>query len=222
MTLGDRIVVMKDGIIQQADTPLVTYNHPTNRFVAGFIGMPPMNFFDGAIKQDNGQMVFEEGKLANARVAGTSGNGAETAKSGNGQPSDEPRVMVGELTLPGNGFRLPVPQHLAGALAGLVGRHVVLGIRPEHFHTRPTGGEGDCCPLKVQLNVVEPLGNDMDIYMATALHDHVVGRVEAQQQGLEIGTQATVYVDLRKVHFFEPGVTGMNLSLVKEPAHAIA
>ena len=50
MTLGDRIVVMKDGIIQQADTPLKTYNIPANRFVAGFIGMPPMNFFDGAIE----------------------------------------------------------------------------------------------------------------------------------------------------------------------------
>ena len=36
MTLGDRIVVMKDGVIQQADTPLETYNHPNNRFVAGF------------------------------------------------------------------------------------------------------------------------------------------------------------------------------------------
>src|SRR5450755_48109 len=45
MTLGDRIVVMKDGVIQQADTPLATYNSPVNRFVAGFIGMPPMNFF---------------------------------------------------------------------------------------------------------------------------------------------------------------------------------
>src|SRR5437879_6750639 len=50
MTLGDRIVVMKDGVIQQQDTPLRTYSFPVNRFVAGFIGMPPMNFFDGALK----------------------------------------------------------------------------------------------------------------------------------------------------------------------------
>src|ERR1700723_2930114 len=64
MTLGDRIVVMKDGLIQQADTPLVTYNRPVNRFVAGFIGMPPMNFFDGAIKSVAGQLVFQEGRLA--------------------------------------------------------------------------------------------------------------------------------------------------------------
>jgi multiple sugar transport system ATP-binding protein len=61
MTLGDRIVVMKDGKIQQADTPLETYNSPANRFVAGFIGMPPMNFFDGVLKNIDGQLVFREG-----------------------------------------------------------------------------------------------------------------------------------------------------------------
>ena len=67
MTLGDRIVIMKDGIIQQADTPLATYQKPVNRFVAGFIGMPPMNFFDGLLKVANGAMVFEEGKLEDAK-----------------------------------------------------------------------------------------------------------------------------------------------------------
>jgi ABC-type sugar transport system ATPase subunit len=50
MTLGDRIVVMKDGIIHQNDTPLKTYSYPVNASSPGFIGMPPMNFFDGAIK----------------------------------------------------------------------------------------------------------------------------------------------------------------------------
>jgi multiple sugar transport system ATP-binding protein len=218
MTLGDRIVVMKDGVIQQADTPLRTYNCPNNRFVAGFIGMPPMNFFDGAIKAEGGRLVFEEGRLENAKVA--SGAGA-----GNGKPrSDEPVVMIGELTLPGGGFRLDVPEHLRERLEGVVGRHVVLGIRPEHFHLRAVDGPaGSSMALNVQFNVVEPLGNDMDIYMSTSLHPHVVGRVEAQQTGLEASSQMTVFVDLRKIHFFEPGATGMNLSLVKnESAHAIA
>ena len=57
--------------------------------------------------------------------------------------------------------------------------------------------------------------------MSTALNDHVVARVEAHP-GLQTNAQVTAYVDLRKVHFFEPGETGMNLSLVKESAHAIA
>ena len=46
MTLGDRVVVMRDGRVQQAGTPLVVYNNPVNRFVAGFIGAPAMNFLD--------------------------------------------------------------------------------------------------------------------------------------------------------------------------------
>jgi multiple sugar transport system ATP-binding protein len=50
MTLGDRIVVMNDGIIQQADTPLNVYRKPANRFVAGFIGSPPMNLLEGSVE----------------------------------------------------------------------------------------------------------------------------------------------------------------------------
>jgi hypothetical protein len=60
----------------------------------------------------------------------------------------------------------------------------------------------------------------MDLYMATRLNDHVVGRVEAES-GLTIGQETTVFVDSRRIHFFEPGDTGMNLSLTNEPAHAI-
>jgi multiple sugar transport system ATP-binding protein len=214
MTLGDRIVVMKDGHIQQADTPLNTYNNPVNRFVAGFIGMPPMNFFNGAIKSVKGQISFEEGKLEHARPVG--------------KGSDEPVVMAGELTFPGNGFTLSLgdlPSAMRNRLSAKAGAHVVLGIRPEHFHLT-AGPEGTFAPIRVKLNVIEPLGSDMDVYMNTTLHDYVVGRLEAQG-GLQAGTETTVYVDLRKVHFFEPGETGMNLSLetispTSEPAHALA
>lgn len=53
MTMGDRIVVMKNGIVQQIDVPLNLYNKPVNKFVAGFIGTPPMNFIEGKIKKDD-------------------------------------------------------------------------------------------------------------------------------------------------------------------------
>ena len=52
MTMGTRIVVMKDGIIQQVDTPQNIYNYPANIFVASFIGSPQMNFFDGVVEMD--------------------------------------------------------------------------------------------------------------------------------------------------------------------------
>ncbi len=54
MTLGDRIAVMNDGRLQQFDSPQRVYDEPTNRFVAGFIGEPPMNFFDAEFVERNG------------------------------------------------------------------------------------------------------------------------------------------------------------------------
>ena len=62
MTMGTRIVVMKDGFIQQIDTPLNLYNKPINKFVAGFIGTPQMNFFNIKLnkKDDNVDLKFNE------------------------------------------------------------------------------------------------------------------------------------------------------------------
>ena len=57
MTLGDRIVIMKDGFIQQIGTPQEVFNHPYNLFVAGFIGSPQMNFFDAKLVKENGKYV---------------------------------------------------------------------------------------------------------------------------------------------------------------------
>ncbi len=61
MTLGDRIVVMKDGLVQQCGGPLEVYDTPANRFVAGFVGTPPMNFFNGRLVQESGGTFFDEG-----------------------------------------------------------------------------------------------------------------------------------------------------------------
>jgi len=61
MTLGDRVVVMKDGVTQQVGSALEIYNHPVNRFVASFLGSPPMNFFSGKLVDDAGRLFFDEG-----------------------------------------------------------------------------------------------------------------------------------------------------------------
>ena len=61
MTLGDRIVIMKDGFIQQIGTPQEVFDHPANLFVAGFIGMPQMNFFDAKLEQDGGKYAVSVG-----------------------------------------------------------------------------------------------------------------------------------------------------------------
>ena len=63
MTMGDRIVVMKDGDIQQIADPISLYDKPVNKFVAGFIGTPPMNFVKGTIIKKEGRLYFNEGKF---------------------------------------------------------------------------------------------------------------------------------------------------------------
>ncbi|MGI6690678.1 MAG: ABC transporter ATP-binding protein [Christensenellales bacterium] len=65
MTMGSRIVIMKDGFIQQVDTPQNNYDYPTNKFVAGFIGSPQMNFFDVTLIPENGKVyaTFGDSKI---------------------------------------------------------------------------------------------------------------------------------------------------------------
>ncbi len=64
MTMGDKIVVMKDGIIQQVDKPTNLYDYPVNKFVAGFIGTPQMNFFDVEMKREDNRLslTFKDGQ----------------------------------------------------------------------------------------------------------------------------------------------------------------
>jgi multiple sugar transport system ATP-binding protein len=59
MTMGDRIVVMKDGLKQQVGPPLELYFHPANKFVAGFIGSPAMNFMEGELASEGGAVYFQ-------------------------------------------------------------------------------------------------------------------------------------------------------------------
>ena len=73
MTMADRIAVMRDGVLQQCDTPQVLYDHPANVFVAGFIGTPAMNFFDATITGDSQELYVDTGSFRlrlNAEMSG--------------------------------------------------------------------------------------------------------------------------------------------------------
>ena len=172
MTLGDRIVVMKDGVIHQCGGPLEVYNTPTNRFVAGFVGTPPMNFLDGTLIEADGGVCFDEGT-----------------------------------------FKLRLSDDQVPELKGHVGSEVILGIRPEAMAMEAQGRfAGTDNVIPAQITVVEPLGEKMDLYAETGKHPHVVARVDARL-GLEAGQKLPLHVDVKKVHVFEPGEDGMNLSL---------
>ena len=64
MTMGTRIAVMRDGILQQIDAPQVLYDHPTNMFVAGFIGSPAMNFFEAKLARGQNGLMVDTGAFA--------------------------------------------------------------------------------------------------------------------------------------------------------------
>ena len=84
MTLGDRIVIMRDGFIQQIGTPQEVFDHPANLFVAGFIGSPQMNFFDGELIKEGDKYVAKccgnTIELPDNKQAALKANGVEAQK----------------------------------------------------------------------------------------------------------------------------------------------
>ena len=104
MTMGTRIVVMKDGFIQQVDTPQHLYDLPCNMFVAGFIGSPQMNFIDAVLKEEYGQYIVEFG--------------SEDTKSRSGVKY---QIIVPE-------------SKVTDDLGNYVGKEIILGVRPESIH----------------------------------------------------------------------------------------
>ncbi len=108
MTMGDRIVVMKDGFIQQVDTPQRLYDLPCNMFVAGFIGSPQMNFIESVILKKDGKFFVEFG--------------TEDTKTTRGVKYQIP---------------LPESKNKDGILENYVGKEVIMGIRPEDVHDEP-------------------------------------------------------------------------------------
>ncbi|MCI6560380.1 MAG: ABC transporter ATP-binding protein [Ruminococcus sp.] len=104
MTMGDRIVCMKDGVVQQVDTPQNLYERPANKFVAGFLGSPQMNFIDAVLKEEFGQYIVEFG--------------SEDSRS---QKGNKYQIIIPEAKV-------------NDELANYVNKEVILGVRPESIH----------------------------------------------------------------------------------------
>jgi multiple sugar transport system ATP-binding protein len=172
MTLGDRVVVMRDGFMQQVGRPLEIYNRPGNRFVAGFLGTPPMNFLDGMLVSDGNEMYFDAAD-----------------------------------------FRLLLPKERTANLGSHVGRGVILGVRPQAMNTQKEGrfaGKDNVIPGTVQ--VIEPLGEKMDLFVHTPKFPHIVARVDARSD-VQPNTDLNLYLDMSRVHVFDTDGEQMNLTL---------
>ena len=189
MTLGDRIVVMKDGIIQQCAPPLTVYERPVNKFVASFVGTPPMNFLNGKLMQAGGGVEFVFGSQ-----------------------------------------RVKLAEEMGRRLGSYMGKEMILGVRPEGLCPANVGKfAGVENGVKAKVVVAEPLGDKVDIYMTLgdgqdlAMDRLLVCRADAHEFGkVRAEDIITVFMDLSRVHVFESGETGVNVTLTKEPSHATA
>ena len=197
MTLGDRVVVMADGAIQQDATPLEVYRTPANRFVAGFVGTPAMNFYEGRLQcQDHGN--------TDAGVVFTP-DGAR----------DETPIQV---TLPSDALHhdhRPEPQDI-GAIPA------VLGLRPTNFRViAPERARPD--DLRLRVHFREPLGEQIDLrghalglgplIARVAVHE-LVSDPASEPAGLlpEINSEVVLRIDPDKAHLFASGPMGINLA----------
>jgi len=177
MTLGDRVVVMSQGLVQQADTPFEVYTNPINRFVAGFIGTPPMNFIGGRLIKAGDALKFVEA---------------------------------------GNGLELHIANKHKPALIKHVDKGVVLGVRPQALD-EVSGDIRDAAQeqgrlMELEVEVVEPLGDQMDVHGKTAGGLRFTARVRAHGD-LPIGSKAQLAIDAERVNVFAPGEFGDNLLL---------
>ena len=179
MTMGTRIVVMKDGIVQQVATPTDLYNLPVNLFVARFIGMPPMNTIEGRLGKD------EAGLFVCAEPIGTDSKEQSTHAVDSVKLYLLPRYETEEVLAP-------------------LDRPVILGIRPEHIYMEPEDVERySDTKLQVKAEVVEMLGAESYLYLKTQWDSNLTARINDQVHDVRYDDMITVALDPDHIHLFD-------------------
>ena len=166
MILGQRLIVMSNGVVQQIAQPMDVYRAPANRFVAGFFGSPTMNFIDGRLRRNDSRIEFTDGRT----------------------------------------ICVPAPP----GLEPFIGRHVVLGVRPEHVQPADQSTAAHAAPISLKVTFTEVLGDQMNLYTQTTDGLSIIARLKTQPS-LRSGATLALAVDPRDLNFFEPGSFGRNL-----------
>lgn len=173
MTMADRIVVMKDGFIQQVDSPQTLYDNPVNMFVAGFIGSPQMNFVESLLIKKGDELYVEFG--------------SEDTKTTRGQKYQ---------------IKLPASKNAKGVLDEYIDKEVIMGIRPEDVHDEPRYLESmPDCIIKADIEVTEKMGSETYLYFNTEGYGFTA-RVEPTSTARP-GDKVDVVIDNSKIHIFD-------------------
>ena len=206
MTMASRIVVMKGGYIQQIGTPIEIYDHPSNLFVATFIGSPAMNILEG--EYEDGKIYLNGGKVEIALPRGT-----KTAHD----TFYKEQIELANAKLAKLEEELSAKEKWDQALAdkventkneiasyeeALKGRHkVAYGIRPEDIHDVKEDKEGLTSPVELTVNVAELLGHEYYIHTDFGGVD-MVAKIPLSTP-IHNGDKISLAFDSKKAHIFD-------------------
>ncbi len=173
MTMGTRIVVMKDGLIQQVDTPQNLYLYPGNLFVAGFIGSPQMNFIESKLLKEGDDFFVEFG-------------------------TEDTKTRAGVKYK----IKLPASKNKDDVLEAYVGKDVIMGIRPEDVHNEeeliaqfPDG------IVEANVEVTELMGAETYLYM-NCEEQSINARVSPTNTA-KPGDRIQITLEPDKIHLFD-------------------
>ena len=173
MTMGDRIVVMKDGFIQQVDSPQNLYSNPVNLFVAGFMGSPQMNFVDAVLRKIEGRYTIEFG--------------SEDTKTSRGV-----KYYV----------ELPESKVDENVLSNYVDKEIIMGIRPENIHDEEMFiSSAKTGIIDADVEITEMMGAEVYLYL-TCQGIALTARVDPRSTARPQDT-IKVALDPNKVHIFD-------------------
>jgi len=174
MTMADRIVIMKDGYIQQIGTPVEVYSDPDNVFVGGFIGSPAMNFLN--VKLSKGVLDILPFK-------------SETTDLLTSDVSDKPT-------------KLKLPKQYASLLKNYEGKELILGVRPEDIYFGgDKHNEAPSDEIKLNCDYAELLGYELVLYSYIS-GQRIIVKTSAKRT-VETGEDFKIAFDENKLYFFD-------------------
>jgi multiple sugar transport system ATP-binding protein len=194
MTLGDRVAVLKRGILQQLATPRELYTNPVNLFVAGFIGSPPMNFLPATVEGNQVKLPFGTVTIPEAKAKNAQGKGLLIAGIRPEHFEDAAVMEAGKTA--GSTFKTKVD--------------VVEWLGNQAYAYSPFEA-----PEEVQQQLLQ-LERDLD---GEALHTQLVISLDSASR-IKEGDEATIWVDASKIHLFDP-TTNENLTVDPSAAGTI-
>ncbi|MBA3261824.1 MAG: sn-glycerol-3-phosphate ABC transporter ATP-binding protein UgpC [Thermoleophilaceae bacterium] len=200
MTLGDRVAVMRSGLLQQVGSPMELYNHPLNLFVAGFIGSPAMNFMPATVEGETVKLPIGDVRLpdeVHGRLGGTEG---KTLIAGVRPENFEDASLVGDARDRGSTF----PAHI----------EVLESLGSELYAHFTVASE-----QQIESQELRELAEDVgggEVPMAGE-EGRIVARLDPASE-VRVGQESELWVDATRVHLFDPE-DGRNLTTdAKGPA----